>query len=512
MNERDRQDLKQPTIYSYQRKLSPIELGEKSPEIQCDYKKGSGFVQSSNTQLMIYPNIELMIYPVARYSTTPTTPLLSLPLQQRLDAMSPREYLPFVLNELSLDERESLLIDEGQRRKTFQANWPHYGQLSGKKMAQAGFYSLGDTDRVQCVFCRGRLHSWSENDIPLTEHARAFNFCRFVKELECRNREYTSAPLHLHDVDNIIPFPTAQESERCVSSFNLYTGRDQSLNYDARALGICTNRAARMTYAPDPARLRTYTRWPRRHPVTAEQLCDAGFYYTGFDDQVRCFFCSGGLREWAGGDDPWEEHARWFPDCSFLLKRKGEDFVQKVYSITPSNKKCKKPPKKVQVPTMQEEMIRICRRLGHTDAEICGALDRNGGSFNKIDELIEAVYSLKEDQLVESEKSLATRKPELPALYGKVQQTPLQETIQPPESKETASSLACCKLCERRKIHSVSARYVGLPCGHLIYCEECCAKELRKSTTQQPRCPYPQCDAPLAGTIRINFAYTSSAT
>ena len=33
----------------------------------------------------------------------------------------------------------------------------------------------------------------------------------------------------------------------------------------------------------------------------------------GLSDQVKCFYCDGGLREWRDGDDPWQEHAGWFP-------------------------------------------------------------------------------------------------------------------------------------------------------------------------------------------------------
>lgn len=44
-------------------------------------------------------------------------------------------------------------------------------------------------------------------------------------------------------------------------------------------------------------------------------------------DQVRCFHCDGGLRHWDPHDDPWTEHARWFPNCSFVKLVKGQDFV-----------------------------------------------------------------------------------------------------------------------------------------------------------------------------------------
>ena len=33
----------------------------------------------------------------------------------------------------------------------------------------------------------------------------------------------------------------------------------------------------------------------------------------GHSDDVKCFCCDGGLRCWESGDDPWVEHAKWFP-------------------------------------------------------------------------------------------------------------------------------------------------------------------------------------------------------
>uniref|UniRef100_A0A8C0TPV6 RING-type E3 ubiquitin transferase n=1 Tax=Canis lupus familiaris TaxID=9615 RepID=A0A8C0TPV6_CANLF len=58
-----------------------------------------------------------------------------------------------------------------------------------------------------------------------------------------------------------------------------------------------------------------------------ELLAAAGFFHTGQQDKVRCFFCYGGLQSWEQGDDPWTEHAKWFPRCEFLLQTKGRDFV-----------------------------------------------------------------------------------------------------------------------------------------------------------------------------------------
>lgn len=53
-------------------------------------------------------------------------------------------------------------------------------------------------------------------------------------------------------------------------------------------------------------------------------------YVTGFNDSVKCFFCDGGLRNWECDDDPWHEHARWFPKCKYVRQVKGDHFVEQV--------------------------------------------------------------------------------------------------------------------------------------------------------------------------------------
>lgn len=54
------------------------------------------------------------------------------------------------------------------------------------------------------------------------------------------------------------------------------------------------------------------------------------FLQVSAQDQVRCFHCDGGLRNWEPPDTPWKEHARWFPTCPFLLLVKGKSFVDKI--------------------------------------------------------------------------------------------------------------------------------------------------------------------------------------
>ncbi|XP_060065407.1 inhibitor of apoptosis protein-like [Ylistrum balloti] len=77
--------------------------------------------------------------------------------------------------------------------------------------------------------------------------------------------------------------------------------------------------------------------WPAYLNQTAYEMSSAGFFYAGNDDYCRCFYCGGGLRNWEPGDDPWVEHARWFPRCLYVKQNKGERFVRLVQQRQQNN-------------------------------------------------------------------------------------------------------------------------------------------------------------------------------
>lgn len=52
--------------------------------------------------------------------------------------------------------------------------------------------------------------------------------------------------------------------------------------------------------------------------------------FVGQADTVRCYYCDGGLRKWERSHIPWEEHARWFPFCEFVIKMKGRKYIDSV--------------------------------------------------------------------------------------------------------------------------------------------------------------------------------------
>lgn len=52
--------------------------------------------------------------------------------------------------------------------------------------------------------------------------------------------------------------------------------------------------------------------------------------------KVRCFYCDVGLRNWLVGDDPWVEHARWYPKCPFVVLVKGSTYIKEILERTQS--------------------------------------------------------------------------------------------------------------------------------------------------------------------------------
>ena len=53
------------------------------------------------------------------------------------------------------------------------------------------------------------------------------------------------------------------------------------------------------------------------------ELVINSIYISGEKDAVRCFHCDGSLCNWDHAQDPFTEHARWYPNCAFIKSIKG---------------------------------------------------------------------------------------------------------------------------------------------------------------------------------------------
>lgn len=56
----------------------------------------------------------------------------------------------------------------------------------------------------------------------------------------------------------------------------------------------------------------------------------------GDSDKVRCFHCDVLLYNWEPEDNPWVEHAKWYPGCQYVRLVKGDKFVEDVKNGKPA--------------------------------------------------------------------------------------------------------------------------------------------------------------------------------
>ncbi|XP_052238247.1 E3 ubiquitin-protein ligase XIAP-like isoform X2 [Dreissena polymorpha] len=83
-------------------------------------------------------------------------------------------------------------------------------------------------------------------------------------------------------------------------------------------------------WADEHTRLRSYRGWPAQMRQTPRDLAAAGLLYMGQGDRCKCYWCGGELHGWEPDDDPWVEHAKWFPQCGFVRQQKGVEYVNHI--------------------------------------------------------------------------------------------------------------------------------------------------------------------------------------
>ncbi|GFR90209.1 baculoviral IAP repeat-containing protein 7 [Elysia marginata] len=246
-------------------------------------------------------------------------------------------------------------------------------------------------------------------------------------------------------------------------------------------LGIITERPKRYEYAVRFKRLDTFGDWPADHHLRKEDLADAGFYYAGYGDCARCFYCGGGLRNWEQDDDVWVEHARWFPKCAFIRQRLGQVFIDTVALLAQTNDKIsfndvvakmKIDPSAFQIdsketPLKNDAAVLAVRQMGYTEGDILpvAATLKESGQILSADILYTA---LEEKGIRRALVNLNTRANNLSVSVNrdKAKDEELLNTL-----KQTNNDLrlqTLCKICMDREV-----AVVFLPCGHLVCCTEC---------------------------------------
>ena len=227
---------------------------------------------------------------------------------------------------------------EKERRETF-IEWP-LPWLFADDLAADGFYYLRTHDHCACVFCRGIVGAWEVGDTPRGEHKRHFPHCPFI-----RGQPVGNVPMsHSRILDKLpldgeeCPVPQPRNETTTVpggkrhlpGSYGECKGHEKK-NMNLIDVGLRQYTGPkRKDYITKESRRKSFKRWPERVVQKPEDMADAGFFYCGLSDHVRCFHCGNGLHNWECEDDPWYEHARWYPECNFVLFSKRQQFIDEV--------------------------------------------------------------------------------------------------------------------------------------------------------------------------------------
>lgn len=343
------------------------------------------------------------------------------------------------MSDRPLYPRNPAMCNEEVRIMSFR-NWPDYSPITPGELANAGLFYKGIEDQVECFCCGGKLKNWEPGDRAWTEHKRHFPNCFFVLK---------------HDVGNIPCDPncgrlgTSLQSEE-----NLHNGIE-----GPKYAGM----------ASIEERIRTFMHW--NYPIDVEKLARAGFYSTGIEDNAMCFYCGGALRNWEANDDPWEQHAKWYPGCNYLVQEKGCEFVNSIHLRSHTICETQDPPQKQVehagplsedatqpaveqgVATVQSAVIRHARDMGFELEKIMDVVEQKLQKTGKNYDTVQALVT----DLLKAE--------------GGKSDDENTEHLKEADVKEKLRRLQEEKLCKICMDKNVSV--VFIPCGHLVACQSC---------------------------------------
>ncbi|XP_078579679.1 baculoviral IAP repeat-containing protein 7-like [Branchiostoma floridae x Branchiostoma japonicum] len=413
--------------------------------------------------------------------------------------------------------------------------WPEGTPVRPERLAKLGFFYLGVRDKVECAFCGGVLHQWEEGDDPKTEHQRHYPHCPFI-----RNCATSNVPLDNPATPNVPQdSPDSCTEQQSSGQWRNFAQQDSTVEQQSERRGHIesepppppggTDHPKHPELSSEEDRLSTFFRWPLYSPISPRKLAQAGFYYTYIDDQVKCYWCEGGLKDWQAGDDPWTEHARWYgEECGFVLRERGIGYVRQIKNTFPSL---------VQVAHhySQQDFVQdfivgaanVTVQVGEGDPEdefeerVLDAMDsrvvRNvvemgfgqqnveivvrrrlrarRGPFTTMTDLVEALLAMDdneepaEDPYTEDEED---RNAVGPTPTGN--QEPAVEQMEEPEDETPASMEELQRRLQRMKEERMckicmtnDATMVFIPCGHLCCCEGC-AHTMRSRGRKCPIC------------------------
>ena len=260
-------------------------------------------------------------------------------------------------------------------------------------LARDGFYRIEGTAEYRCVFCGFIYYRSGMLELFWAEHRLHQPACAFIHPHHPEHQNFTALNIPLatpnneaghievviiddnsasgredededtdpgEDVVGIYPlnhpeqtiqidYPTplidqVRNNRRFPSIPRIRERRDPILSRRDRTREVTYPRhttSRRRFRAPTHPAMRSITErvnsfrgWPAEEVITANELAEAGFFYTGIFDHARCYHCNLTLDQWESGDNAWVCHAYYSPACPYVYLKRGRAFSTGIHTPT----------------------------------------------------------------------------------------------------------------------------------------------------------------------------------
>uniref|UniRef100_A0A0B7BEB1 RING-type domain-containing protein n=1 Tax=Arion vulgaris TaxID=1028688 RepID=A0A0B7BEB1_9EUPU len=355
----------------------------------------------------------------------------------------------------------------------------HYGDRSNTSTADTPTASTANTPTASTATTIAQTSSLNRQVVnQATSSSASSNVTISNHHHSTRVDTETNSPeISNTNQSNNPPQENSQTATANTQNANKATGQGPTYG----ELGIITERPKRFEYAVRATRYTSFEPWPRDHHLKKGDLADAGFYYAGYGDCARCFYCGGGLRNWEKDDNVLIEHARWFPKCAYMRQTMGQQFVDAVQDLNKSfdritysmvTDKMGSSAASFQldtknVPLKRDPAVLTVLDIGYLEKDVIEA-----ANFVK-----EKYGTLSADKVFEKLKH--DKKPRTSNGASVNSQTSEYSSDAPKDKmsmnklKEENSQLrqqTVCKICMDKEV-----AVVFLPCGHFVSCSDCAA-------------------------------------
>ncbi|CAF2402146.1 unnamed protein product [Rotaria sp. Silwood2] len=200
------------------------------------------------------------------------------------------------------------------RVRTF-SHWPHRTTPSSAQMIEAGFFNCNVGDRVICIYCNLICQQWTPHtDDPCEVHKTLSPNCIYVKA-KLMHPETSTVLV----VDGNLMRATLDNGSPTLNNLDLLSSNDMMFKAPCNP-----------AYSETSKRYASFATWPNENLPPVDDLVRAGFFYTGTETIVTCFYCNGSLQNWSLHDIPMVEHACWFSHCAYARQLCGEELYHKI--------------------------------------------------------------------------------------------------------------------------------------------------------------------------------------